>query len=212
MIINFHPSLVIIESEKTNELLMGVYDQTYPLMVFRGSVNLMGGNPNPNDKGPLEVLLRELNEELASNHGEKDKFASKEDIKAIRLSITQKIVPFKDFFFKIKKIPGGRETHTTIGSVFYSNINQNAFEIARENLSRNKKIVSEGGLSIQTLDGLAKKGKFYAAHLTAPILNEYYGVKIPFPEEVHTRVLVEPKETFEDYLQDFSYNNGWREH
>ncbi len=143
-ILKYHPSLLIIQKEQTNELLMNVYNDTYPLVVYRNSANLIGGNPPPKDKNPMEVLLREVDEELNITPGEENYFASLQDIERIKSSIISNIIPFKDFFFQVDEIIGGRKAYNAIGSAFYSNINKKIFNIAKKNIDEGKKLTPEG--------------------------------------------------------------------
>ena len=46
------------------QYLVQVKSHDYPIVPFRGSVCLLGGNANKHDAGPAETLKRELNEEL----------------------------------------------------------------------------------------------------------------------------------------------------
>jgi hypothetical protein len=209
-VLKFHPSLLIVKKEKTNDLLMGVYDNVYSFVIYRNSANLIGGNPSFRDKNPREVLLRELGEELNINEENKNYFAPKEDIEIIRNSILSEIIPFKDFFFQVEEIEGGRKQYNAIGSVFYSNINSKIFDIAKKNIKEGKKLLTEGKIGIFNLEQLIKGGKFSTAHLTAPILGEYFKVDIPYPEEINFTDLSLPRKSFEEYFSDFTYIEGWR--
>lgn len=209
-ILKFHPSLLIVQKEKTNELLMGEYDATYPFVVYRKSTNLIGGNPSLKDKNPRQVLLRELSEELNTNSEKINDFAPREDIETIKISILSEIIPFKDFFFQVGDIIGGRKQYNAIGSVFYSNINNKTFSIVRKNILENKKLMTEGRIGIFNLEELIKGGKFSTAHLTGPILSEYFKVNISYPRQIKFSALSLPKNSFEDYFQDFVYESGWR--
>jgi hypothetical protein len=209
-VLKYHPSVLIVQKDKTNELLMSVYDDTYPLVAYRNSANLIGGNPSSRDKSPQYVLLRELAEELNINPEKREYFAPREDIEKIKLSILSGIVPFKDFFFQVGEIAGGRKQYNAIGSAFYSNINKKIFDIAKKNIDEGKKLTTEGRMGIFNLEKLIKGGKFSTAHLTAPILREYFKVDMPYPEEIKFTGLSLPKESFEEYFSDFTYEEGWR--
>jgi len=209
-ILKYHPSLLIVQKEKTNELLMSIYDNTYPLITYRNSANLIGGNPSFKDKNPKEVLLREISEELNIDSENIKNFAPKEDIKIIRESILSGIIPFSDFFFQVDDILGGRKGYNAIGSVFYSKINNKIFKIVKKNLNQEREITTEGMIGIFNLEQLIKGGKFSTAHLTAPILNEFFKVSIPYPKEIKFSRFSFPKESFENYFKEFTYENGWR--
>ena len=59
-----HSSVVILPSQNGNEFVFNVYDATYPRVEFRGAVNLVGGNLDPTDSSPRQLLERKLNEEF----------------------------------------------------------------------------------------------------------------------------------------------------
>jgi hypothetical protein len=209
-VLRYHPSVLIIQKDKTQDLLMGVYDDTYPLVAYRNSANLIGGNPSSKDKNPRDVLLREIAEELNVNPGKEDYFAPGEDIKEIRNTILSNLLPFKDFFFHFGEIKGGRKEYKAIGSAFYCSIDRKIFDIAKKNIDNGKRLTTEGRIGVFNLEQLIKGGKFSTAHLTAPILGDYFNVNMPYPEEIKFISLSLPRDSFEEYLSDFNYEEGWR--
>lgn len=221
--INSHSSCVIVEAEKTAEFLLSRYDETYPIGYFRGSVNLIGGNYKKEDKSPLGILLREINEELSSNQSyinqremglknlikgwkppKKIKlFASEEDISLIRDEIVSCIEPYKDYLWNFPFIED-KIAFNSLSSVFISKINQDVFELARRNLNGGKNIKNEGIARIYSLDDL-KEGRIQCAWAAPCILSDYKGVAIPNPYNVKIKDKGKPRSSIQDYMNEFEY-------
>ena len=108
-----HPSVVMAFSPEAGRLLMSVYDDTYPRVVYRLSANNIGGNPEQGDICPESVLLNEISEEFDPNHPMEKRFfkdaiwASDEDIRFIRNGLLGNLVPFQDFYMVAGEVPGG---------------------------------------------------------------------------------------------------------
>ena len=206
-ILSLHPSVLVIESERTREVLMGVYDESYHLVCYRGSANLIGGNPSPKDCCPKDVLLREIKEEFDySGEGS----ASRKDLARIREVALSKISPFKDFYFQFGKIKGGKKPFNAISSSYHTRMDQETFEIVRNNLNGGKRITTEGSARIFTLKELVERGEFSTAWFSAPVLNSFFGIRIPIPTEVTFEELGTPRQSFGAYNDGFSYDPGWK--
>ncbi len=65
-------------------------------------------------------------------------------------------------------------------------------------------------MDIFNLEQLIRGGKFSTAHLTAPVLSEYFNAKIPCPGQIKSIRLSLPRQSFEDYFKEFTYEDGWR--
>ena len=203
--LDYHPSSVIALGRETGEVLMGVYTEGYYNKIYIGSANLLGGNPKKEDKSPLEVLTREINEEFADPLKSLGvPWAKKELIKEIREALHNN-EPYADFFFEITKMEGVKHTPCTgICSVFISYIPQEIFEEIRISILNGEKIMSEGAAGIFAIRDLIKGGLYSTANTTPPILSEYFGVKIPKPDEVTAVRMVTPvRDSFEDYMKEF---------
>ncbi len=173
--VDAHPSVLIAESEKKNEFLFSMYDNTYPRIAYRGALNLIGGNPTK-DFSPLETLVREVNEEFdpeeVKNPGNGKIFAPFEDINLINNSLLLKAEPFADFYIRVlKEIPGASKPYSAIFSAYITKIPQEVFEMARQHIKDGKKIVTEGLLGISNIECL-KKGRI-TAHGTPFVLGTY---------------------------------------
>ena len=159
--VHHHASVVIIESEEKPEFLFSLYDNTYPKVLYRGRVNLIGGNNNIEDNSPYDLLVRELKEEFrASQEEEADdslieilgkshekqkakKFASQKDISFIKEGIIRTLKPFQDFHVKISSLEGF-PSFTAIYSVFLSKLSTAVFACAKENIKKGNNITCEG--------------------------------------------------------------------
>lgn len=213
--VDYHPSVLIAQVDTTGELLMSGYDGGYPTEVYRGAANLIGGNPSEGDRSPLEVLRRELAEELDPKSAQDPKpnvqWASEADIALIRDSLLNGMVGFADFYVLAAHLKGDqRIPYNAIFSAFFSLVSQEVIECARDNISTGKRIVSEGTLGVYTLDELASRGEHGCAHGTPMILEERFRVKIPRPQGFSAERLRTPiRDSFEEYHAEFDYKPTW---
>ncbi len=222
-IIEAQPSLVIAYCEKGNKVLTSVYDAGYrkgksPYVL---TPNIIGGNPDLKyvKNGPLEVLVREINEEFDPEfqieHPDTNQFrqrvawATPEDIGVVRNALFEGIEPYQDFFVDAQSFREGTATYKAIYSYFFSNISPEVIDVVESNLRRQKSLSPEGLVGVFTLEELEKdpRGMFGTAHITAPALNHCFETNIPYPEE-YLRVSVEgiPRESYTGYLLDFEYS------
>jgi len=103
----------------------------------------------------------------------------------------------------------GTASYVGIYSYFDSEISERAMKIAVSNLRRQKSLTPEGLTGVFTLKELEKdtRGKLSTAHMTAPVLNYKFGIKIPYPEEhIKATPIGTPRNSFRDYLTDFEYS------
>jgi len=215
IILDAHPSVVIAYSEEAKKLLMSIYDEGYPIPVYRGSANNIGGNPEPWSISPENVLLEEIAEEFDPNHPEEKKhvgkvpWASSLDIRFIQNALLGAVSPFQDFYVEVGKISGGHNPHKAIFSTFFSLISGEVIERAERNIKEDKHLTTEGLAGVFTLDELihSPRREFSTAHATAPILNYRFESKIPYPKEIVARPIGPTRRSFSDYLPDYSYNN-----
>ncbi len=210
-----HPSVVVAHCEDLGKLLFSVYDESYPKKAYRLSANNIGGNPEPYNTSPEQVLIHEITEEFDPNHPEEKKFvgkvdwASKEDIRFIRNGLLGKIDPLFDFFVMQEgEILGGNNPYSAVYSAFHAPISGEIIECVEKNLRDKKNIPTEGLVGIYTLDELtnSSKGEFSTAHITAHILNWLLDSKIPHPRQLSANPLGMPRRSFKDYTPDFIYS------
>ena len=219
--IRHHVGVVIIEAEKTGELLVSKYDETYPTKCFRGAINLIGGNHEKGDRSPLEILLREINQELSSNQEYTKRreifhvigewrpaqeirlFASERDIFLIRGEIIYNIKPYKDYLCSFPSFEG-RDEFDSLHSVFVSKIRQGIFELARKNINEGKGIKNEGFATICSFEEL-EQGKPLCAWAVPCILSNYKNIKIPNPYNAKAEHIGKPRYSMLDYTDEFEY-------
>lgn len=220
-----HVSLLVIESPDKKEILIGKYDDTYPLEVFRNRVNLIGGNQHPEDSSPHELLKREIIEEFSIRKKAEgkieesisrtsgkgmgaplpSKYASEEDIIKIKNEIL-KFKPYGDFIVNvpyIKKFP--LET-VAIYSLFYITLPKDLFECARINLSEGRSIKSEGFAAIVSIEDL-KNGEPLSAGATPLVLSHYLKTQIPDPYGLKGDFIGMPRAKLSDYDKDYKTTN-----
>lgn len=215
IILDAHPSVVVAHCEDLGQFLFSVYDTGYPRKAYRLSANNIGGNPEPYNISPEQVLIHEIAEEFDPNHDKEKKFvgevnwASEEDIRFIRNGLLGKIEPLEDFrVIQNKEIDGGNAPYKAIFSVFYTSISGEVIECAEKNIRDGRNVPTEGLIGVYTLDELAKssRGEFSTAHITAHILNWKYGSSIPHPKQLSADPIGLPRKSFKDYTTDFEYN------
>ena len=227
--LEFHPSVTIAyceEGSKKGTLLTAIYDSGYRMKAYVGSANPIGGNPSrkKGDRNPQGTIVREISEEYdpafqGPNHdalvfGQKVDWALPEDIRLVSGSLVNKIQSWRDFYVEFRgQIKKGDLLGDPAGcgiySVFLSSIPSEIIECVERNIAQGKTLSNEGNIGVFYLDKLIKNelGEFSVAHAAAPIFNEYFGVKIPFPEEVVVESLkTAPRILFTDYLNDFEYS------
>jgi len=222
--ISHHASGVIVEAEKTGELLFSRYDDTYPTKCFRGAVNLIGGNYEKYDKSPLMILIREINQELSSDQRyindreeslentmgewmpprEIRSFADEKYISIIRNEIISNIQPHKDYLCSFPSFEK-REGFCSLVSVFISKIKQDVFELARKNINDGKSIKNEGLAAICSLEEL-KKGGTLCAWAAPCVLSDYKNSMIPNPYNVKINGIGKPRDSMHDYTREFEYS------
>lgn len=215
-LLDAHPSVLVAYSPEAKKFLMGVYDQTYPKIAYRGSANNLGGNPEESDSSPEQVLLKEIFEEFNPAHLNEKKHLGKvewaldSDIRLVRNSLLGNIEPYQDFLVIAGEIPGGQKPYTAIYSAFYNEISGRAIEIAEKNIRENRHLTTEGVVGVFTLEDLCSSDKkeFSTAHAAAPIINyKFNGANIPYPSALTAEPIGQTKKFFKDYLTDFEYNS-----
>ncbi len=223
--LNAHPSVMFVYSQNGRcEVILSGYDGGYPRIIYASAPNLLGGNPEQADKtrGPLDVLKREVEEEIAREEKNVDwkgrviQWASLEDITLIRSGILNNVRAYDDFFVDARAIMartrGERrenvqmsDIYKAIYSAFFSIVSQEVIECVRDNINAGKRFYTEGFIGVYNLSQLEAAGEFSTAHVTAPILNEYFGTKIPYPEQLKVSGLGSVRKKYTDYDSDFEH-------
>lgn len=226
--VNHHAGNLLIESEKTREVLTNQYDGTFPILLFRNRLNFMGGGKKPDDYSPEYLVRREINEEVSLTENEAPdsavaqdagvktfetptirEYAPESDINAFRESLLQTMVPYQDFLMDFTGYINHAEGPTLffpllVFSVFHSRIPQELFEIARENINEGRSLVNDGFLRITSLDELVS-GNPLCAWATGRVLEYHFNERIPNPEGITATPIGMPRDCFKDYLVDFEY-------
>ena len=220
--INHHCAVSIVRAENAPEFLLGVYDQTYPNESQRGKANLLGGNYKIGDYSTLELFKREISEEFrrdSENQIDLDRtvanfvgevypsihnnhFADKEIVDRVRGSILKETIPYKDFVIRLPTKQGIEVD--VLHSVFLTLLDKETFEIIKDNLSLKRRINSETNVKIVHLEELVS-GKVPTAYGAGPIIQDYTKTLIPFCSQIPNRVIGQPRNSFSDYLSEFSY-------
>lgn len=219
--IHHHYAAIMIESRKNDEFLFSVYDNSYPIEVYRGRVNLMGGNANEDDISPLSLLKRELEEEFSTKEGDiqleetiKDlvgegknfnrefkTFASSSDMRIIKKAITKDIQPFRDY---LVEVPFLNHKSLMICSSYLTMLPMEKFELVKENLRKGLRIINEGTAKVVSINDLIS-GNILTAWITGIVVGEYKGVRIPSLDGVIATCIGYPRKSFHDYLHEFNY-------
>ncbi|NCO11760.1 hypothetical protein CO038_01165 [Candidatus Pacearchaeota archaeon CG_4_9_14_0_2_um_filter_39_13] len=213
--IDAHPSVVLCFSPKRVRLLMGVYDEEYSKPAYRLSANNLGGNPEPGEDSPENVLIREVSEEFDPNHALKKinlghvSWSNPAAIRAVRNALLGNVIPFMDFYVEAGSIPGGNNPYSAVYSVFQSVIPEEVIDRVDLEIKNQRRMMGEGLFGIFTLDELANnpRGEFSTAYATAPILNYKFDTKIPFPSTLIATVIGDPRASFKDYESEFVYDS-----
>ncbi len=227
--VNKHISVVLIKNESCEEFLFGQFDQTHPIKEWRGRVNFIGGSQSYEDISPIGILERELKEEFdvpsnACNRcgqakDNSEEYAPKADIVHIRNEVLNSIRPHGDFIVSIPPVLEERDDllsersgMTTIYSFFKADISDKAFEIAKYNLSRGKKIRQEGDTVILDIASLSGN-KFVGSvdKILEPYLVEIgYNVSLHKNPETYAEAIGKQRNYLEQYSLEFDYLNPVR--
>jgi hypothetical protein len=205
--VNHLASMILVQSQKTNDFLFGGYNSTYPKKCFRNTVNFIGGVcEDLVDDSPLDTLIRELREEFSINKNVDLIYASEKDISIIRESIITNILPFKDYLVSFPSVEGG-QPFSSIHCVFHALIPEDIFEIARTNINENKKIKNEGIERVCSLKDL-EIGKVKMAWASGLITGDYCRTDIPNYKGLDIEIIGTPRKSFEYYKGDFIYTKN----
>jgi len=231
IILKNHPSVTFVCSKRDiGEVILSGYDGGYGkskreddvsrLLAYRSKPNLLGGNPKLSEKtlGPDSVIEREIDEEIRRFDSKLDSFgkpftwANDEDLEFIRKEIISGLNHYGDFLLIAEPVEGGMDTYNAINSTYVSIVPMSVVECIRDNIRNRKRISNEGYIGIHYLGQLEAAGEFSTAHATAPILNEYFGTRIPFPKEIKvTKLERNVRKYYSEYEDRFSHKDSlWR--
>ena len=225
-IVENHASLVIAHNLTKDKFLFSVYDSTYNKGIgpYPLTASIIGGDAEieENGKSPLEVILREVNEEFdpdfqnehpsTNDYGQRVAWANSGDIRLVKDDLIEGINPLMDFYVQAEHFSEGTFVYKGIFSYFSTILTEKTFDIINSNLRRQKSLVTEGLVGIFSLSELENdpRGPFSTAHPTAPVLNYLFNTAIPYPEQIKASPIGIPKKSFTDYLNDFTYSKESR--
>ncbi len=227
--INHHAAAVFILSDETKQkCVVQVYDNGYPVSLFRSHFNLCGGNAGK-DNSPLSLLKRELNEEWSDLPLEQESEtvgaiigAPASDVKNVEYvkgriyaprlfrqafynAVLGNLVPYRDYRINIAGAPiGKKEDLDFISSVYVSRINPLLITELEEELSQEHELTNEGITRVFRIDALMR-GDVRGAWACPTILRDI--LCLPFPDYDFVRVTKgeQPRASFAEYKQDFQY-------
>lgn len=232
-----HACVAIVLSSDKRQFLLSRYDDGYPIKImFRGWGNLTGGaNNKKNDSiksSPESLVRREISEEYSIVQAEHDKelprlsdvtledvvehnsmnFAPESDVRSIRESILENLIPYQDF---LVRIPGdlfrhgkNNQPYQNIFSAFLSEVPDNILVIAKRNLDAGKRLVNEGIAHLAPIEEL-EKGFPLLAWAASPILIHYTKKELPNLINADATPFGLPRQSFESYFGDFEYEPGF---
>lgn len=206
--VNHHASIVIVYSDKDLYFFNG-YDFIYRVSEFKGMLNPLGGSHNFEDKNPILLLEREVNEELSDPDNELANF-SKEEASLLKEEIYRNCSPCQDFYslhpFVEADKNRSKEERRAIVSLYDSKIPLELMIMLKIALEKGGRITSEGdGGSVVSLDDMLS-GKRLLAWGNPLIMGYYLNRKdIPNPCPGVIEPIGLPRENFKSYLKDFRY-------
>ena len=171
MKVNHHSAAVFVFPEVNQDrMLLGVYDEGYPVEVFRGHYCPIGGNAS-RDVSPRATLVREVTEELSQEEahetlkeavgvdfGEGEHIIAGELVAAgemalIRDAIIESINPFSDYSVNVEGKPLGKKSgQYFLAAIYQALIPVEAFELAEARIREGKQLRNEGYTRILTVD------------------------------------------------------------
>lgn len=210
-------SVLIMPKRSDKRYIVGVYDRTYPIEIFRDHFLFMGGNLK-GDYSPLSLLTREISEELGlmatlqdeTVNGKKNprkiaeidgkNYAPRNLREKLRNEVLDFAKGYADFATRIDKTSiGTDEDVTAVISTYVAYVDNDLFDRIENEIKKGRQIVNEGKLMVVKRDELVN-GKIRGAWGYATILNDITGLTVPEYPFVEVSSLGEPpKSSFEAY-------------
>jgi hypothetical protein len=210
-------SVLIMPKRLDRKYIVGVYDRTYPVEIFRGNFLFMGGNLK-GDYSPLSLLTREISEELGLMETLQDKtvagtknphkvveldeknYAPRDLREKLRNEVLDSTKGYADFFTRIDKNSiGTEEDVVAVISSYIAYIDKDLFDRVENEIKKGRQIVNEGELMVVKRDELVN-GKIRGAWGYATILNDITGLTVPEYPFIEVSSLGEPpKNSFAAY-------------
>ncbi len=222
--VRHHSASVLIVPPQYNQAIVGVYDSTYPVEVFRGNFLFLGGNGNK-DRSPRAIVERELNEELSDKASaqetvsqiigsahvdprgmqkEEREYAPKALRDELKAAVVANMNGFGDYLISVKGESVKKPNDLVyLSSAFIATVDERLFEEARNQLSQGKQLVNEGLAKIATLRELEGMNGAWGY---ATIIRHALSVKTQEHPFIRTFFLSsKPKESFLEYKVNYEY-------
>ncbi len=223
MKIPVHNHASVILAYRGEEIVSNIYDNTYPKEIWRNRINLIGGGQSKGDYSPRYLLKRELEEEFRISKEVTKKydknfkdlvgegkgapkvssFASEKEIKYVKNFLLNNSNPWKDFLISLPPYKD-RSSFNVMFSSYVCPLSEKVMACFRKNILEGKSLVSEGFLKITSLSEL-KSGEVLTAWATGFILEDFFNVNIPNPENVISQKLGAPRKSMNDYFKEYDY-------
>jgi hypothetical protein len=220
---SIHNHASVILAYNRDNIVSNIYDNTYPKEIWRGRINLLGGGQSPGDVSPRYLLEREMNEEFRINRGETKKydknfsdlvgkgkgapkidlFASRAEIKYIKDFLLNNSGPWGDFLIKLPPYKD-KPSFNVMFSSYICPLSDYAMNCFKKNIKNGKSLVSEGFLKITNLNDITS-GKVLTAWATGIVLEDFFKVNVPNPENLGHQKLSLPKDSMQDYFKEYDY-------
>lgn len=204
--IDHHASIVIVRAGDL--FFFNGYDAGYPRAEWRGCLNPLGGNHEPQDSSPFSLLEREVKEEMTDDEKKFPNFEY-EAAKDLRQAIMASVRAYQDFLIvdpiieKNKNL--SRDERSLIASFYEALVDRELILDARALLANGKRVVSEGdGGNVVSIDDIFS-GRKHLAWSSPFMMSHYLGRPVPYLRLGEAEAIGMPRQTLGDYTSDFDY-------
>jgi len=235
--VQHHSAAVLVVPQNTDrKALVGVYDSTYPVEVFREHYNFLGGN-GCDDRSPRLLVTREIGNEFmlgsesesvgqiigsatadvkATDYIEGRKYAPAQLRKAIKDAILGGLEGTQDYKVSVEGSHVGRDDDLVyLSSIFVSRIADELLEEAASELAQDRQLTDEGFTRIVTPENVTGEGGIRGSWGYATIIKNITGWQVTEHSFIEvTPFGTKPRDSFQDYKSEFKYNRDpevdWR--
>lgn len=224
MKVHTHAVALFAESQRGDEYLLGIYDNTYPVIKYRGrAIGTSGGMVAGEDVSPFETLRRETLEEFSREQDYEDKFdptlaavtgpgsrperierfAEQGLIDEVRDALLRESKPFRDYLVHVPAVQEGRNPFDMVLSTYSATLPQDLIESIRAALERGEGIKNEGLSRLVSVQSLIN-GTPLTAWATGHVIRDLKEIGPPNPEGVTVENIGLPRASFAEY-REFEY-------
>lgn len=188
--LQIHSGQLIISNKSREEFFLARYDSHYRITKYRNYLNFIGGACEDEDSGPRETMEREVHEEVVDPE--------------IAKQLLLEAIPFADYLFS----PFGDEREA-ICSVYYTVVKQELLEKLKEQIKRDKKVLTEGLASVVKIEDI-QSGKEKLAWNAASVMRDFLGDdSFLLRKGITTEKIGMPLSSFRDYEPTYSHKNTY---